>query len=239
MIALASIFVITRITFKIVKHDGLGLDDWAIIATLGGSIGCTVAGVLAIDQGLGKDLWTLRPDQITQMLLVFEVLAVLYFATLTLLKLSIIFFYIRIFTSRGARRLLWGTAGFTLVWGFVYVIVAIFQCQPISYFWNKWDGLHEGKCLNINAITASNAGISIALDFWSLGIPLWHLWGLSMHWKRKVGVALMFVVGAFVTLMSILRLQALVHFAKSTNVSWEFLGVSRWSTLEVGVGMIW
>jgi hypothetical protein len=173
------------------------------------------------------------------MLLYFDVVASLYFSSLTLLKLSIILFYIKIFPTEGAQRLLKGTAVFTLVWGVTYVIVAIFQCQPISYFWNKWDGLHEGKCLNINAITSSNAGISIVLDFWSLGIPLWQLRGLKMHWKKKVGVILMFGVGTFVTIVSILRLQALVHFAKSINVSWEFYDVSMWSTIELGVGVMW
>ena len=181
---------------------------------------------LNVDQ-TRRDLWTLRPEQITQMPPSFEMLVVLYFATLMLLKLSMLFFYIKVLTTPRAARLLWGTALFTFVWGVVYIIAAIFQCQPINFFWNKWDGLHEGTCLNINAITASNAAISIALDLWSLGIPLWQLWGLSMHWKRKVGVALMFDVGTFVTVVSILRLQALVNFAKSNNVSWEFYGVSR------------
>ena len=239
LIVLAAIFVIIRFGFKIFEHHDLGEDDWAVLATLCGGIACHAVTLCAIKQGLGRDLWTLRPEQITQMLLFFEILAVLYFATLMLLKLSMLFFYIKVFTTPRAAHLLWGTALFTFVWGVVYIIVAIFQCQPISFFWNKWDGLHEGTCLNINAITASNAAISIALDLWSLGIPLWQLWGLSMHWKRKVGVALMFGVGTFVTVVSILRLQALVNFAKSNNVSWEFYGVSRWSTIEIGVGTIW
>jgi hypothetical protein len=28
-----------------------------------------------------------------------------------------------------------------------------------------------------------------------LAIPLWQLKGLNMHWKKKVGVAAMFVLG--------------------------------------------
>lgn len=113
------------------------------------------------------------------MLRFFYIMASLYFTQLTLLKLTLIFFYIRVFPAAPVQRLLWGTVAFVVAWGFAFVIVAIFQCQPIHYFWNKWDGLHHGKCLQINAITASNAGISIALDLWILGIPLWQLWGLE------------------------------------------------------------
>jgi len=238
MIILVTIFVMIRFAFKIFEHHDLGDDDWAVLATLCGAIACHAVSLCTIDQGLGRDLWTLRPEQITQMLLLFEILAVLYFAELMLLKLSMIFFYIKVFTTPRAARLLWGTALLTFVWGAVYIIVATFQCQPISYFWTQWDGMHKGKCLDINAITTSNAAISIALDLWNLGIPLWQLWGLNMHWKRKVGVALMFGVGTFVTIVSILRLQALVNFARSSNVSWEFYAVQRWSTIEIGVGTI-
>jgi hypothetical protein len=229
-----------RFGYKIIERMRLDLDDWTILATT--VVGTALTAVTiggTIKHGLGKDLWTLEPKEITTMLLFFEIVAVLYFTTLTLLKLSIIFFYMKVFTVHEAQRLLQGTAIFTAVWGLVYVIVAIFQCRPISYFWTHWDGLHEGSCLNINAITSSNAAFSIALDFWSLGIPLWQLRRLKLHWKKKIGVVLMFAVGTFVTIVSILRLQALVHFAKSPNVSWEFFDVSIWSTVELGVGVMW
>jgi hypothetical protein len=239
IIGLSWLFVLTRFAFKILDGLALGIDDWTILATVSVGTALTAVTIRSKQNGLGKDLWTLQPKEITTMLLYFEVEACLYFATLTLLKLSIIFFYIRIFPTPGAQRLLWGTAAFIIVWGSVYVIVAIFQCRPTSYFWNQWDGMHEGSCLNVNAITSSNAGFSIVLDFWSLGIPLWQLRKLKMHWKKKISVALMFGVGTFVTIVSILRLQALVHFAKSMNVSWEFYDVSMWSDIELGVGVMW
>lgn len=240
MVVLAGVFVVARVAFKLFDGLELGLDDWSMIATLAISTTNTVIIVTgAIKNGLGKDIWTLRPEEITKMLQSFYIMASLYFSELMLLKLSLIFFYIRVFPSQGAQRLLWGTVVFTILWGVLYVFIAIFQCRPINYFWTKWDGLHKGHCMDINAITSSNAAISIVLDFWSLGIPLWQLWGLKMHWKKKMGVALMFCVGTFITVVSILRLQALVHFAASSNVSWEFFDVSMWSTIEVGVGIMW
>lgn len=49
--------------------------------------------------------------------------------------------------------------------------------------------------LNANAIGWANAAISVALDVWMLAVPLWNLKRLNLHWKKKVGVAAMFVVG--------------------------------------------
>ena len=56
---------------------------------------------------------------------------------------------------------------------------------------------------------------------------------LQMHWKKKVGVGLMFAVATFVTVVSILRLQSLLKFANSTNVTWDNLAVTQWSTVEI------
>ncbi|KAB2103630.1 hypothetical protein AG0111_0g8352 [Alternaria gaisen] len=240
MVCIAAAFVVIRFAFKAtVSRLDFGYDDFCVLATLIAAIPSAIITVFGtVKNGLGQDLWALTPTEITQMLQYFYIMAWLYFLQLTLLKLTLLFFYIRVFPSKEVQRLLWGTVIFTVLWGLAFIIVAVFQCRPIHYFWTKWDGMHEGTCLEINAITASNAAISIALDFWILGIPLWQLWGLKLHWKKKVGVALMFCVGTFVTVVSILRLQALVHFAASSNVSWEFYDVSVWSTIEICVGIM-
>lgn len=241
MVSIAGAFVAIRFAFKgTFSRLEFGWDDWTVLACFATTIPSAVITVYGtVKNGLGRDIWTLRPEETTNMLRYFYVMASIYFTQLTLLKLTLLFFYVRIFPGPQAQKLLWGTIIFTFAWGVAYIIVAIFQCQPINYFWLQWDGLHQGKCLDINAITASNASISIVLDLWILGIPLWQLWGLKMNWKKKVGVGMMFCVGTFVTIVSILRLQALVHFAASHNKSWEFYDVSVWSSIEICVGIMW
>ncbi|KAF1932823.1 uncharacterized protein M421DRAFT_416433 [Didymella exigua CBS 183.55] len=240
MSIIAAVFVGIRFFFKAtVSRMDIGYDDWCVLATLIAatpSVIITVYGT--VKNGLGQDMWALTPQEITEMLKWFYVMATLYFTQVTLLKLTLIFFYIRVFPSKEVQRLLWATVVFVLLWGIAFIITAIFQCQPIHYFWTKWDGMHNGTCLDSNAIAASNAAISIALDFWILGIPLWQLWGLKLHWKKKVAVALMFCLGTFVTIVSILRLQSLVQFAQTSNASWEFYNVSVWSTIEICVGIM-
>lgn len=68
---------------------------------------------------------------------------------------------------------------------------------------------------------------------------MWQLKGLKFHWKKKVGVAIMFCVGTFVTVVSILRLRSLVKFGThSTNPMWDFFDPGVWSTVEINVGII-
>ncbi|OAA35519.1 hypothetical protein NOR_07904 [Metarhizium rileyi] len=240
LVIIAAVFIFQRFAFKLYARLELGLDDWCALLTLIAGIPSTVinAQFLTVN-GIGRDIWTLTPDQITDFSLYFYIDEIVYLAEVSLAKLALLFFYMRVFPSKDVQCLLWGTVIFDIVFGLTFVLVVIFQCNPISHFWVMWDGEHKGQCLNINAITWSNAIISILLDVWMLGIPLWQLRTLKLGWKKKAGVAAMFCVGAFVTVVSILRLRSLVAFSYTTgNPTWDFFDVGIWSDIEINVSMI-
>jgi len=73
--------------------------------------------------------------------------------------------------------------------------VGVFQCRPISFYWKRWDGEPEGSCFDINAFAFANAAISILLDLWIIALPVTQIMHLKMHWKKRIGVAMMFSVG--------------------------------------------
>jgi hypothetical protein len=189
--------VALRLAFKtVITRMGLAADDWLILVTTLVGVPITYIGVHGTTaNGLGRDVWTLAPETITNFGEYFYVMVVLYFAEITLLKMSLLFFYLRIFPSERTRLLLWATVVFNGVYGTIFVFLAIFQCNPVSFFWEKWDGEHAGHCIDVNSIGWAHAAISIALDLWMLAIPLSQLRGLNLHWKKKVGVAIMFCVG--------------------------------------------
>ena len=190
------VIIIFRLVYRLWAGLGWGLDDWFVLLTglvSSPSIGIGIHGT--IPNGLGRDVWTLSFDQITKFGFYFYIQAVLYFAEVSLLKMSILYFYLRIFPERKIRLVLYGTMVANAMSGIAYVVAAIFQCWPISYNWTRWDQQHEGKCVNITALAWSNAIVSIVFDFWMLAIPLSQLRKLKLHWKRKIGVGLMFGVG--------------------------------------------
>ncbi|KAH7310802.1 CFEM domain-containing protein [Stachybotrys elegans] len=240
-VGLATFFVIMRFGYKLLASTAapVGLDDWLTLATL--VFGVTAAWVHlfgSIPNGLGKDIWTLRPDQITEFSAAFYHSCWTYFLASALLKMAMIAFFLRVFPTPGVQRLLKGSFIFTGVYGGAFVITALFQCIPIHHFWTGWDGLHSGSCANANAISWANAIGGIALDLWIIGIPLWQLRYIQLHWKRKVAVVFMLLVGTGVTVVSILRLQSLVAFATSHNTSWDFYNIAIWSGLEISIGIV-
>jgi hypothetical protein len=139
-------FVLLRIGFKVFAAKmKLGPDDWFILITIFAGVPSMVIifqGTTA--NGLGKDVWTLPFSMITNFLRFFFVMEVLYFAQITLLKTSLLFFYLRIFPAHGVRKLLWFTMILNCLVGLIFIFISIFQCSPISYFWDKWDGEHQG-----------------------------------------------------------------------------------------------
>ena len=76
------------------------------------------------------------------------------------------------------------------------MVTACLVCRPVSFVWNQWDGEHSGHCGNANALVFSNAGVSIVLDAFTLALPITQIWKLHLGLKKRVGIALMFGVGA-------------------------------------------
>lgn len=195
--SISAAVLLLRVIYKLfIARIQLGMDDYFIIATLcSGVPGTVITSLGTIGNGLGKDIWTLPDSEITSFVYWFYHMEYEYFLNLVLLKMSLLFFYLKIFPNKGVRIVLWATIGYNAVWGVAFILLAIFQCQPISFYWTGWDGLHEGTCLDANALGWANAITSIILDIWMLAIPLMQLRSLQLHIKKKIGVAIMFSTG--------------------------------------------
>ncbi|SPO02589.1 related to integral membrane protein PTH11 [Cephalotrichum gorgonifer] len=237
---ITGVVVLFRLVYRLWMRLGWEMDDWftLILILLGVPQTIIIAhGIIPV--GLGKDVWTLPFDTITKFGYFFYIMEVCYFAEIALLKTIFLFLYLHIFVGVTTRRVLWATLILNGLFGVAFILAGIFQCRPISYFWTKWDGEHEGSCVNNNALAWANAIISIMFDVWILAIPISQLRKMQMHWKRKVAVGIMFAVGAFVTIVSVLRLQSIVHFTMDQdNPTWENAAITKWSAIEVNVGLI-
>ncbi|KAH8898896.1 hypothetical protein GQ53DRAFT_614295, partial [Thozetella sp. PMI_491] len=234
------ISVLQRILTKLYWKLNIDIDDWCILITMvlftTPSLAINVYGL--VGNGMGLDIWTVPFDMITKFSSWFHAMSVLYFTQISLVKLSVLFFYLRVFNVSSARRIIIGTMIFNCVYGVIYIIVTIFQCLPVGYLSVMWDGEHQGRCINLSAMTWSNASISIAVDVWMLCIPLVQIRSLQLKLRAKIGAALMFFAGTAFTIISIIRLHTLVKFGYTDNPTWAYMEVSTWSTTEIAIGMI-
>ncbi|KAF7538474.1 hypothetical protein G7054_g2868 [Neopestalotiopsis clavispora] len=239
LMVFATIFVWSRFIYKFFyTTTGLRVDDWFILATWAACIPSAVVNhVFLMANGLGQDIWTLTPETLKHFAIGFWLMELLYFFESFMLKLSMIAFYLTIFPGRKVRRILILTGIFDLLYGIAFVLVPFGQCAPLSHFWNQFQG-SQGKCIDFNALAWANGAISIAIDLWLITIPIYQLWGLQLSKWKKIGVSAMFVVGSFVTVVSIIRLVFLVLMKGSINLTWDYFNVCLWSTLEITIGII-
>ncbi|KAF3043816.1 hypothetical protein E8E12_010536 [Didymella heteroderae] len=241
LMVVSAAFVLSRLAQKLFNptEAHLGTDDYLIFVTLlVGQPSTILIDRGLIPNGLGRDVWTLSFEQVTAFGKYFYWIEICYFAQLSVLKLAFLFFYKRIFPGRTIQKIILVTILVNILYGIVFVAVAVFQCRPISYYWTTWDGEHTGHCININALVWANAAISIAVDFWMLGIPLSQLIHLKLSWSKKAGVIMMFCLGTFATVVSIIRLQFLITFARTKNPTWDQQNITKWSAIEIAVGVV-
>lgn len=195
---ITSVLVVIRTIFKLFfsYKRQLAPDDWVILASLVVGIPCTALNTQGLTAyGLGKDVWTLEPTTLTTFVLYFYVLEILYIALMGLTKLGLSLFYLSIFPGTGIRRLLWGTAIFNVLFGISFLVTAIFQCTPISFYWTQYVDTSSGKCIDINMLGWVHGAVNIAVDIWMIAIPLSQVRKLELHWKKKIGVTIMFLTG--------------------------------------------
>ena len=236
-IAFVVIRVIARRPFV---SDLFGWDDGLIVAAALVTTPSAVTQVLLGRNGLGKDIWTVPFDHITQMLRLMYVAEVFYTLSTALTRISILVFYLRVFSGPRFRVATKIMIGFNIAgWVATFFPIA-FQCTPISYAWTRWSEETQGHCINLHAGTWTLAAFNILFDLTALILPLPALYQLQLtySWKKKARVFVMFSIGLIATLVSILRLRSLVYFGKTRNPTWDLVELTIWSVTESKVGII-
>ncbi|KAL4901223.1 hypothetical protein BDW74DRAFT_86925 [Aspergillus multicolor] len=221
-----------------VLNRNYGMDDLAITLSLGLAIAIAALVFRAQSFGVGKDIWNIPPPDINHVLYLFVVTTSLYPPVMSLIKISMLLLYLRIFPHQKLRIATFIMIAVVSMWGIAYTIAIIFNCTPRSYGWLKWDGEHQGKCLNQSAMQISHAILNIVFDVIVICLPLPVLLKLNMSKTKKTGVCLMFLTGLVVTALSIIRLTTTFNFLKSMNPTRDFVPVCVWSVLEIDLGII-
>lgn len=144
MYAAAVISVVARFVFRnpYLRGAGYGWDDWAILASFILLTPLNTVIHSMTSAGLGRDIWTLEPKNITTLLHEFWIEAILYTILMSLVKVSILLLYLRIWTSGHSwsatfRRTCFILIGINLAFGIALGATVIFECKPISYAWTR------------------------------------------------------------------------------------------------------
>ncbi|KAF4463018.1 CFEM domain-containing, partial [Fusarium albosuccineum] len=235
MTGLAGLFFVVRLASKIHGLASWGADDSLIVASFILLIPTIIMIQLAIPQGVGLDIWVLTDGQITAYLKSLFIFQIFYALTLTLIKASILFFFLRIFPDHKFRIAVWLTLACDLLLGVATFILTLIQRDPLRLVWEGWkDKVPRGVVFDAVKLAMGHGIIHIALDVWMLILPLTQLYSIGLKLRKKIGVIAMFSIGVFLTFVSVVKFVVFLQFLKSPDsASVSVANTALWCCIEL------
>ncbi|KAI7921870.1 hypothetical protein M9X92_005125 [Pyricularia oryzae] len=237
LLVLAVCAVLARFICRFYARNAFLADDWAILVTLAfvaGAAGLTIAGA---SRGAGSHVWALNIDQIQEIYQVLYVYTFIYGSACGSVKLSILFFYMRVFgtrdlvTSRAFKGAIYLGICLSLLYPITIWVTMGNVCRPVTHFWTQFTGT-PGVCIDINTFFLALAVINMLIDFYVLAIPIPQILALNMSRRKKGAVLGLMLIGGFVCVASILRCVYLSELSRAADVTFAMGPVFIWSAIE-------
>ncbi|KAF2789975.1 hypothetical protein K505DRAFT_252205, partial [Melanomma pulvis-pyrius CBS 109.77] len=197
-------------------------DDWTILFALICMVGGCMSAVWASSTGVQGVLWEeYTYDTWVKYRKVILVNIIISHFVYGVVKISVLLFYRRIFTTSRGFNIFWyalqvANAIFIISDFFVSKAV-LFSTNPVSDSWTtppETYGTHF--VINFSAMLTSMSVIDIVLDLGILVLPIPMIWKLHLPQGKRLSIAAIFMSGGFCLVASIFRLyyiQLLVNLS--------------------------
>jgi hypothetical protein len=235
-----------RLFARRIKSQPFQLDDWTIIVALVCAVAICVEGIYACTAGLLGVLFedmTLETYQNFRKILFVDEMVVDFI--LGLVKLSVLFFYKRIFTTAATFRLAANIMiAVVIAWMITAFFGLLFSSHGVSTFWTTPPQLDLTEYnINLSAFNNAMSAIDIVLDVVILSLPIPVIKRLHMVGGRKLSLMGVFSLGAFCVISSSVRLyyvHSLLSYAGADGALRTFYSdsVDLWGHVEACASII-
>ena len=192
---------------------------------------------------------------------IFLPVQIFYLASAVAIKTSLILLYYRLFgVTRWFRWALAFAWLIVVLYFLVCVLVAIFECKPVAYFWDK--SIAGGTCINQDQFFRWNGVANLLIDFMILTLTMPLIWHLRLRTRQKLSLTIVFLLCFLYVLHFSPNTSILVNTTSLTEnpqnsacvasivrvitfndvvlLDWTYtiVNASMWSTIEQSVGII-
>lgn len=115
-----------------------------------------------------------------------------YGLSVTLVKISVLLFYRRVFDIARLRRQIYAIGFLVIAWLVVHNLICVFKCNPIQKF---WDHDLPGHCLDTMSAIRGEQVFNIILDVVILALPVKAIMKLQLPMDRKLSAIALFLLG--------------------------------------------
>ncbi|KAL2267870.1 hypothetical protein VTJ83DRAFT_5147 [Remersonia thermophila] len=236
-LALATTVLALRCYVRAFLLKAFGVDDWLMLAaTVFFALYCT-ASLLGVSHGTGHYVADLTPEEESTARMFWWHCYFTYALTMLFAKMSIAYFFSRITIRKVHRYILIATTVITIISSFSFFFACIFQCWPVSYFWDK--RTQSGKCIPdriIIALATLISAINLLTDATFALMPAWIVSRLNMKLKSKLALVALMGMGCVASAAVLVRMPYL-HLIGSDEFLHDSFQVAVWSSVEQGLAI--
>ncbi|KAJ5355399.1 uncharacterized protein N7496_012611 [Penicillium cataractarum] len=240
MMVLSIVAVSLRTFVRLYIVRAFGWDDALMLAALALFVILNACSFIGAMNGAGRTSAAFKNHEVYRTALLYWWLCQIFYTWASALaKVSIAVALLRLTVKRIHRIIIWGTIGLTLAVSFMFWLVLLLDCHPISYFWDYADPSKSGSCMSANnlvKVAYVYSCLTIICDL-TLGLlPIFLVWKLQMNYRTKIAVGGILSMGAIASVAVIIRIPFL-HFYADTNFLHSTYQIAIWSVVETGLGI--
>ncbi|KAF1929973.1 uncharacterized protein M421DRAFT_381924 [Didymella exigua CBS 183.55] len=240
---LVVIFISCRFYSRTVLTKTLGWDDGIMLLAAIISVGNNIMVIASMfpQYRMGYHLWDVPPQILfgtlksAQMGMASQLL---FTVLITLMKTAILLTYLRIFPSRLNKHFCYIMLFYTISLNTACFFVTLFQCAPVSTYWNIFKYMGRAKCLNIKAIYYFHSGQNTLSDFLIFLWPARDLLSVRASLRQRVTLTCMFSLGVVVCGAGVARVYYTHMYLNSYDVFWQGAKTFIIMCVEGGIGIV-
>ncbi|KKY30630.1 putative integral membrane protein [Diaporthe ampelina] len=184
--------------------------------------------------GTGRHWWLASSDELMNQLKALFAAIHLYIWALCCVKISLLLQYRRIFVATWLQRMSIIIICFSVSWNVAQSILVSFACSPASAFIPSL----APHCLDSLTIWYIAAGINITTDFIVFLLPIPLVNSLQLPIRQRVLLIMVFCLGFFTCIISIVRATKLEAVVKAGDPSYYGAPGAIWSMVELNCAVL-
>ncbi|KAJ5592039.1 uncharacterized protein N7459_002408 [Penicillium hispanicum] len=261
-LALSAVSVLLRCFVRSRIVRAFGRDDILMVLAMVLNLAFAICGILGARYGIGRKLvhFEFYPQNLPKALLCWWLGQMFYVMTCVVGKISIIITLLRITVRRAHAWVLYGVTCLATSVGLVFLFFTIFECHPISYFWERLSTTEHGRCVSKQVLIdiAYLYSVGAAVTDLTIGLfPVVLIWNLRMNRRTKVAIVGILGIGCIASAAVVIRIPFVHHYGDTeflcmdldltltprrldgtlTGGTDDSYQISIWSNVEAGLGI--
>ncbi|KAB5571717.1 hypothetical protein GE09DRAFT_1053967 [Coniochaeta sp. 2T2.1] len=245
LVLLTLLVVGLRMLCRFESEARLWWDDYHILLAVPQGIGMLIIQGLWAPTGIGYPVTQTLPNlvPILKMLVAYEPV---FACCISTIKMSVMFFYLRVFVNSGLRLAVKLVMAFVLLWSVGNVLQVFLICRPFAATYDPTIEVLETPLFHLQhegAVCGNQVGTFIAIGAFNittdaviLTLPVPTIWRLKMSGSARLGISVVLMIGLVVSVVAIIRIVSLTRL-DMTNLTGTMIWADFWLTVEPNLGI--